>query len=248
MPIHDWSRVDAGIFHVFHQRWIGTICDVLNEELLQDDYYALPEQWAGGRNPDVLTLRERTARGLPEHTNGRSHGTAIRERPKTTYVVESETAAYLRKKSNVVVRHVSDDRVMALIEIISPGNKSSGNAFKELKNKVIELQRADVNVMLIDLLPRTTRDPRGIHATIWESIAETRVTIPRKPPLTLVAYETGDVKRGYFEPVAVGQRLPDMPLFLEYGWHVPVPLEKTYTAAYRTVPLRWRKVIEGKER
>ena len=23
MPIHDWTRVDAGIFHHFHQRWIG---------------------------------------------------------------------------------------------------------------------------------------------------------------------------------------------------------------------------------
>jgi hypothetical protein len=54
------------------------------------------------------------------------------------------------------------------------------------------------------------------------------------------------VMRGYYEPVAVGQPLPDMPLFLEYGWHVRVPLESTYAAAYRTVPVRWRRVIEGK--
>ena len=246
MPIHDWSRVDAGIFHAFHQRWIGTICDVLNDELLQEDYYALPEQWAGGRNPDVLTLRERGGRGLPQHPTGHGPAMAIRERPKTTYVVESETEAYLRKKNRVVVRHVSDDRIMALVEIISPGNKSSRNAFQELKTKVIELLRADVNILLIDLLPRTARDPRGIHATIWESVVEARIAVPRKPPLTLVSYETGDVKRGYFEPVAVGQRLPDMPLFLEYGWHVLVPLERTYAAAYRTVPLRWRRVIEGR--
>jgi hypothetical protein len=34
MPIHDWTRVDAGIFHHFHQRWIGVITDVLNQRLL----------------------------------------------------------------------------------------------------------------------------------------------------------------------------------------------------------------------
>ncbi len=22
MPIHDWTRVDAGLFHAFHQSWI----------------------------------------------------------------------------------------------------------------------------------------------------------------------------------------------------------------------------------
>jgi hypothetical protein len=25
MPVHDWTRVDAGVFHDFHQRWIGAI-------------------------------------------------------------------------------------------------------------------------------------------------------------------------------------------------------------------------------
>src|SRR5205807_843314 len=134
----------------------------------------------------------------------------------------------VRKKSRVVVRHVSDDRIMALVEIISPGNKSSRSAFEEFRTKVIELLRADVNVLLIDLLPRTKRDPRGIHATIWEAVSDGRVTTPRKSPLTPLSYETGDITRGYYEPVTVGQTLPDMPLFLEYGWHVQLPLESTY--------------------
>jgi hypothetical protein len=28
MPIHDWTRVDAGIFHHFHQQWIVAITKV----------------------------------------------------------------------------------------------------------------------------------------------------------------------------------------------------------------------------
>jgi hypothetical protein len=30
MPIHDWTRVDAGIFHHFHQSWIPEISRALN--------------------------------------------------------------------------------------------------------------------------------------------------------------------------------------------------------------------------
>jgi hypothetical protein len=30
MPIHDWTRVDAGLFHAFHQRWISALSDALN--------------------------------------------------------------------------------------------------------------------------------------------------------------------------------------------------------------------------
>ena len=27
MPIHDWTRVDAGLFHAFHQGWIIRLSD-----------------------------------------------------------------------------------------------------------------------------------------------------------------------------------------------------------------------------
>src|SRR6266567_4171913 len=57
MPAHDWTQVDAGIFHAFHHDWITDIARALNRGLLPSDYYALPEQIAGGLGPDVLTLR-----------------------------------------------------------------------------------------------------------------------------------------------------------------------------------------------
>ena len=36
MPIHDWSRVDAGVFHDFHQVWTIEIRNRLNDGLLPD--------------------------------------------------------------------------------------------------------------------------------------------------------------------------------------------------------------------
>src|SRR5262249_58775256 len=58
MPIHDWFRVEAGIFHAFHRGWITELARALNRGLLPSDYYALPEQYAAGFGPDVLTLQE----------------------------------------------------------------------------------------------------------------------------------------------------------------------------------------------
>lgn len=56
MPVHNWSRVDDGIFHGFHMVWIGAINHALNAGLLPPGYYALPEQHAGRFITDVLTL------------------------------------------------------------------------------------------------------------------------------------------------------------------------------------------------
>ena len=53
MPIHDWTRVDAGLFHAFHHRWIDALCDALNGGVLPADYFALPEQRIQGPIPDV---------------------------------------------------------------------------------------------------------------------------------------------------------------------------------------------------
>jgi len=43
MPVHDWTLVDAGIFHDFHTVWIGALRNVLSEGLLPEGYYALAE-------------------------------------------------------------------------------------------------------------------------------------------------------------------------------------------------------------
>lgn len=44
MPIHDWTRVDAGLFHAFHHAWIEELARALNRGILPDDCFALPEQ------------------------------------------------------------------------------------------------------------------------------------------------------------------------------------------------------------
>jgi hypothetical protein len=54
MPIHDWTRVDANLFHDFHQTWTVTLCNALNRGLLPKGYSALVEPHAAGVLPDSV--------------------------------------------------------------------------------------------------------------------------------------------------------------------------------------------------
>lgn len=47
MPVHDWSRVSAGVFHDFHNTWIVELKNALNGGVLPAAYYAMSEQRAG---------------------------------------------------------------------------------------------------------------------------------------------------------------------------------------------------------
>ena len=51
------------------------------------------------------------------------------------------------------------------------------------------------------------------------------------------------MKKAYIEPVAVGDVLPHMPLFLDPELYVHVPLEATYQTAWEAVPAFWRDVL-----
>lgn len=245
MPVHDWSQVPAGIFHGFHHEWISEISRALNSGLLPAEYYALPEQQAAGFGPDILTLQGVTP-SRPEMEPMAGNGTTtgmLLAPPQARFTAETASAFYARKKSTIVVRHVSDDRMVAIVEILSPGNKTSRHAFMSLCDKVFELLGYRIHILIADLFPPSNRDPEGIHAYLWQEIAREAFTPPLDKPLTVVAYESAVTVRAFIEPLAVGDTLPAMPLFLEPGAHVLVPLEETYQRAFASVPLRWRREL-----
>jgi hypothetical protein len=244
MPVHDWTRVDAGIFHAFHHSWIEEIARTLNRGLLPPEYYALAEQHAAGFGPDVLTLQDQ-AEDDAEPTPGAGEGGALLTAPRLQPTAETDLAFYRRKQSSVAVRHVSGDQVVAMVEVVSPGNKSSRSALRAFVEKAAELLEKRIHLLIVDLHPPGRRDPHGIHAELWEEIAGQEDFAPADKPLTLAAYESGLSVRAYVVPVAVGDELTDMPLFLEPGKAVHIPLEATYRAAFAVVPRRWRRVLEG---
>jgi hypothetical protein len=248
MPIHDWTRVEAGIFHDFHHGWIEEIKRALNAGLLPDDYYALAEQHASRFEPDVLTLQERTGDeggGDAEREPDPAGGGLLMAPPKIQITAETDLAYYRRKQKTVTVRHVSGDRIVAMVEIVSPGNKSSRNALREFVRKSAALLNKEIHLLILDLHPPGRRDPEGIHGALWEYMTDQSYHLPADKPLTLAAYECDLALRAYVIHAAVGDTLADMPLFLMPGGHVLVPLEATYQSAFAAVPRRWRRVLEA---
>jgi hypothetical protein len=237
MPIHKWGREYSWLFHDFDQEWVGTIKHALNGGILPPDFYALAEQVTVGVTPDVLALRGRTTPDDEPDTGG-----LIVAEPKTRIVETLDTTPH--RKNRVAVRHASDDRTVAVVEIVSPGNKDSRHALRSFLDKTVDLLAKGIHLLVIDLQAPTRRDPHGIHAAVLDEIAGREFVPPADKPLTLASYEAVAPPKAYVEPVAVGDTLPDMPLFLLPGGHVMVPLEKTYLAAWAGVPARWRKVID----
>jgi hypothetical protein len=245
MPIHDWTRVDAGIFHHFHHDWITEIARVLNHGILPPDHYALAEQHAAGFGPDVLTLQA-NGNGLPadnEPSAPAGNGTLLTA-PKIKPTAETDMAYYRRKQKAIAVRHVSGDRLVAMVEIVSAGNKAARNPLRAFVRKAAELLDHQIHLLIVDLFPPGKRDPNGIHGEIWEEIAGQEYVFPSDKHLTMASYESGLSVRAFVAHTAVGDAVPDMPLFLEPENAVTVPLEETYLRAFADVPSRWQRVLE----
>jgi hypothetical protein len=250
MPIHDWTKVGPSTYHHFHSLWIGELSKALNSGLLPPAYYAMAEQHAAGVVADVLTL-EHTGTGAggnrapPPEDDG---GVALLEAPPKVAVTEKASGAwYASQRRTLTVRHTSGDTIVAMIEILSPGNKASQDKLEEFVHKAYQTLSRGIHLLLVDLFPPGSFDPQGIHGELRRELVlereEGEWPVPGKP-LTLAAYEAPE-PRAYVEPVAIGDTMIDMPLFLQWRRYINVPLEKTYLAAYGGVPQRWRSVIEG---
>src|SRR5262245_12321561 len=127
MPVHDWTRVDAGIFHDFHLAWTVELQRLLNTQWEEADFYALVELLPGMMTRDPFS-------GDPPATR-------------------EERAVYARKQRTITIRHSSTHRVIALIEILSPGNKSSQHAIHALLTKARSALTQRIHLLLIDLHP-----------------------------------------------------------------------------------------------
>jgi hypothetical protein len=247
MPVHDWTRVEAGIFHDFHTVWISNIRTALNEGLLPPGYYALAEQHAGRAIADVLTLHASPAASEPLPLPPDTGGIAVAEAPPRVRRRQTIEPAALTRRRTLAIRHVSGHRLVALLEIVSPANKDRASHVEEFAAKAVSALDLGVHVLLVDLFPPGPHDPHGMHGALRQrlDLSDEPYDLPADEPLTLAAYAAGPQVEIYLEHFRVGAALPEAPLFLRPDRYIRVPLEPTYQAAYRGVPAFWRDVLEA---
>jgi Protein of unknown function (DUF4058) len=237
MPIHDWTRLEPGDFHDFHQCWVVEIRNALNGGLLPPEYMAMAEQVTGRPIPDVVTLHSRAMKGDPG-------GIAVATAPPTARVIAKlEKINYAKRADRVVIRQ-GRGKVVAIIEIMSPGNKDSRNAIRTFVEKAADILNQGVNLLVVDLFPPTPRDPQGIHKAIWDEFGDEPFDAPPGKPLTVASYIGGDLPTAYVESVGLGDPLPSPPIFLSETRYIPAPLEATYLRAWAVFPALLKELID----
>jgi hypothetical protein len=111
----------AGIAHRYRD-WRGEDVVVSEETLnaiLPKSYYAMAEQVNGGFGPDILALQLRLPGGgdqpitSPDEANS---AVLTRARPRTRIGKETEGEFYQRKQRAVTIRHISGDRLVAVVD------------------------------------------------------------------------------------------------------------------------------------
>jgi hypothetical protein len=250
MPVHDWTLVEAGIFHDFHTVWIGVLRSALNEGVLPQGYYALAEQHFGRPITDVLTLHTSPPPSMPPlPLPPATGGIAVADAPPRTRHRHTVEPATLARRRSLAIRHISGHRLVALLEIVSPANKDRARHVEEFAAKAVDALDVGVHLLLVDLFPPGPYDPSGMHGAILQRLEQSDVPydLPAGEPLTLASYAAGTQVEIYTEHLAVSAALPEMPLFLRPDRYVPAPLEPTYQAAYRGLPEFWRAVLERRQ-
>ena len=225
MPLHDWTSVDSGTYHDFHRDWTVELCRRLNAGILPTDYHAILHRRA--KEPDGLAA--------PVH---------VGPMPAARIVQRAEGFAYAMRADQIVIRR--EDETVALIEITTPGLIRSRLLRRELVAEVCTLFGHGVHLLLMDPFPTTASFPAGLHATIWEDYSGRSFDpLPADKPLAASSFDAGDDLTAYVEPLAVGDPLPDMPLFLKTGVYVPCPLEAAYATSWAALPAEIREVVKA---
>jgi Protein of unknown function (DUF4058) len=214
----------------FHSRWAVSIADEFNR-ILPPRYFAEVESHLGSRVEADVAEFETISIAEPANDNG--GGVAVQ-----TWAPPVATMAMPAALPDVFEVQIRDDqdfvRLLAVIELISPGNKDRDESRRAFAAKCAAYLQVGVGVLIVDIV--TNRHANLHNELIHLMGQEERFALPVDPPLYAVAYRPArreDVNQIEMWPAmfAVGGTLPLLPLALRRTGFVPVDLEATYMDA-----------------
>ncbi len=235
MPVRDHFHSpisEAAGWEEIHTQWIANLTRNLNREWLPEGYRAAPERSFGPEiQVDVGVVREPQA-VYAAHL-GREERLSAYEVPPPNASVAGATGPYAR----VMIGNASG-RLVAVVELVSPGNKDDWPARNAFTGKLESYLRAGVSVAVVDLVTSRHHNLHNHWAGLYGGKETPQFAEEGDGRLYAVAYHPYvDVVRGtetprldlWLRPVRLGAELPVLPLFIERGLAVPLELEKTYT-------------------
>lgn len=226
-PLHSWATL--------HSRWAGTLMDALNELLPASRYMVEVTVSVGPHIEADIAEFEFSPPVLAEQVNGSEGGLAVAVQPWAPPVAAQTVDIVFPDDIEVQVFDLRDGkRLVAVIELVSPGNKDRAEERRAFAAKCVAYLQRGIGLIVVDIV--TSR--RGnLHHEILDLLGQAEASVlPAETELYASAYRPArraDKSQLDLWPVAlsVGQPLPLLPLALRGAFFVPVDLEATYMEA-----------------
>jgi hypothetical protein len=220
----------------FHGAWAAAMARLLNQGILPPGYYAVPlVDRDGPIEIDVATLREQ---GGPGPAGGAATPqTWAPPAPGLAVAVE------LPAVESVEVQVFADDgdpRLAAAVELLSPRNKDRPQARQAFAVKCVGYLQQGSSVVVVDTVTTRRADP---NAAIL-SLLGVDASAATPTGLSAVSYRTADRDEDTQQlqlwpaPLALGQPLPTLPLWIAADFSVPLDLDASYQATCTDLRIR----------
>jgi hypothetical protein len=217
----------------FHGLWAAALVEMLNRDLLGEDYFADMQVHVGSQvevEVDIATLDERTSAGGTE-----SRATTVLapswSPPATSLVLPTVFPDEIEVQ---VFATVTGASLVAAIELVSPGNKDRPETRRAFAAKCASYLARGVGLVVVDIV---TNRHANLHNEIVEMLGHSApYLLPAAGAIYAVAYRparrpAGDQIEMWPEALAVGASLPVLPLALRNAETIPLDLEAAYREA-----------------
>ena len=236
MPLHDWQPASDAVFHSFHVGWLWNLARELNRRLLPPGYVARAEESLGLYAADVLVLET----GEPPGPTGSPVAIPTADLRPPLPLAPARVAEPRARR--IAVFSARDERRVAVIEILSRGNRDSRARIAACREKLAAYLENRLHVTVIDVWPDSeivgfvARDLGGLDRT---------PPIPTRSTASFECELDHPVIRVHLRALTLGVPLPDAPLFLAPGHAVMLPLEATYATTFEDLPQSDRRRLEA---
>jgi hypothetical protein len=229
--IHEWES--------FHNRWSVAIADDLNRRLPKRFLASAPQHLGPFVSADVAE-KELLSPDAGETRNG----TPVRATDDGGIAVAIEKAIYsppattlsmpmsFPEEYRVEVRDtLRVSRILAVIELVSPGNKDDTESRETFAGKCLSYLAKGIGLVVIDIV--TGRLANLHNWMVKLAKHDAKFEMPGNPPIYTSAYRPvhrnkEDAIDLWMWPLVVGSVLPIVPLALKEFGTVPLNLEATY--------------------
>ena len=232
---YSWDMVHGGMPMV--------IATHLNS-LLPDGYMAGPGVHIGSlAELDIGTFQEPPPEWQPDTDGEGAGGTAVAQAvwAPATATLEAEADWRGVDDYKVQVYDVTRSReLVASIEIISPSNKDRPAHRNTFATKCAGMLANDVSVVILDFV---TERESNLYADLLGVLTATDPKVPSPPEPIYAACRRRRIKRKrkletWYHPLAIGQPMPTLPLWLTETLAVPLELEPLYEQTLRALRIK----------